>query len=219
MHRARSLLLPFAVAMAFSLHFGTPVQAQAPTLAQAPLPGVTAADHVIGNPQAPVTVIEYGSLVCPQCAQWQMSTWYDFKTRLIDTGQVRFVFREVLTEPVDMAATAAAVARCSSREAYFEVIHTLYRWQSTARNFGPVSEWYDRAIAISGRPHEEMVACVNNPETLAAIQRVMAGGVAAGVVKTPTFFINGAIADDHSLEGLTSSIHAASLRDRTGLPR
>lgn len=183
--------------------------AAAPALAQMGPPRVTAADHVIGNPNAPVTVIEYGSLACPYCAEWQMGSWYDFKARFVDTGQVRFVFREILTEPTDLAATAAAVARCSAPERYFDVIHVLFRWQSTARNFGPVSEWYDRAIAVSGRPEDQVRACVNDPSTLRAIEAVQAGGVAAGVRKTPTFFVNGVIAPDHSPAGLAAAIAAA----------
>lgn len=181
----------------------------APVLAQMGPPRVTAADHVIGDPNAPVTVIEYGSLACPYCAEWQMGAWYDFKARFVDTGQVRFVFREILTEPTDLAATAAAVARCSAPERYFDVIHVLFRWQSTARNFGPVSEWYDRAIAVSGRPEAQVRACVNDPATLRAIEAVQAGGVAAGVRKTPTFFVNGVIAPDHSPAGLAAAIAAA----------
>lgn len=183
--------------------------AAAPALAQAPVPRVTAADHVIGDPNAPVTVIEYGSLACPYCAEWQMGSWYDFKARFVDTGQVRFVFREILTDPSDMAATAAAVARCSAPERYFDVIHVLFRWQSTARNFGPVSEWYDRGIAASGRSPEQVRACVNDPATLRAIEAIQAGGVAAGVRKTPTFFVNGVMAPDHSLNGLSAAIATA----------
>lgn len=181
-----------------------------PAMAQTAPPRVTAADHVIGHPDAPVTVIEYGSMACPYCAEWQMGSWYAFKERFIDTGQVRFVFREVLTDPSDMAATAAAVARCSAPENYFEVIHVLFRWQATARNFGPVSEWYDRAIAVSGRPEAQVRACVADPATLTAIERVMAGGVAAGVRKTPTFFVNGVIAEDTSLDGLAAAIGGAN---------
>ncbi|MGQ2990487.1 MAG: thioredoxin domain-containing protein [Brevundimonas sp.] len=181
----------------------------APALAQMGPPRVTAADHTIGDPNAPVTVIEYGSLACPYCAEWQMGSWYDFKARFVDTGQVRFVFREILTEPTDLAATAAAVARCSAPERYFEVLHVLFRWQSTARNFGPVSEWYDRAIAESGRPEAQVRACVNDPATLRAIEAVQTGGVAAGVRKTPTFFVNGVIAPDHSAAGLAAAIAAA----------
>lgn len=182
----------------------------APALAQAPVPRVTASDHAIGNPGAPVTVIEYGSLACPYCAEWQMGSWYDFKARFVDTGQVRFVFRETLTEPTDLAATAAAVARCSAPERYFDVLHVLFRWQATARNFGPVSEWYDRGIAASGRPEDQVRACVNDPATLSAIHAAMEGGIAAGVQRTPTFFVNGVIAEDHSPAGLAAAIAAAT---------
>jgi len=176
------------------------------------LPRVGSADRVVGDPNAPVTVVEYGSLACPHCAEWQMGSWYAFKERYVDTGRVRFVFRDMLTEPVTEATQAAAIARCAAPEQYFEVLHTFYRWQSTARNFGPVSEWYDRAIAVSGRTREEINACVQDPATLAAIRNSMNGGIAAGVTKTPTFFVNGKIAADGTLETLGAAIDDASGR-------
>ena len=175
-----------------------------------PVPRVTAADHVLGNPDAPVTVVEYGSMVCPHCAEWQIANFYAFKARFIDTGQVRFVFRDMLTEPAEQAATAAAIARCGAPERYFDVLHVLFRWQATARNFGPVSEWYDRGIAASGRPEDQVRACVNDPATLSAIHAAMEGGIAAGVRRTPTFFVNGVIAEDHSTAGLAAAIAAAT---------
>ena len=170
------------------------------------VPRVTEADHVIGDARAPVTVIEYGSLACPFSAAWQMGTYYAFKERFIDTGQVRFVVRDMLTEPADIAARATAVARCARPDRYFEVIHTLYLWQGTARNFGPMSEWYERGIAASGRPVEQMNACIDAPATMAAIQRDHERGVAAGVTNTPTFFINGKMVTDGSIENLTAEI-------------
>jgi protein-disulfide isomerase len=176
------------------------------------LPRIGSADRTIGDPRAPVTVVEYGSLACPHCAEWQMGTWYAFKERYVDTGQVRFVFRDMLTEPVTEATQAAAIARCSAPEQYFEVLHTFYRWQSTARNFGPVSEWYDRAIAVSGRTREDINTCVQDPSTLAAIREAMNGGIAAGVTKTPTFFVDGKVVADGSLETLGAAIDAASGR-------
>jgi protein-disulfide isomerase len=185
----------------------------APLLATAaladPLPRVGPADRVIGDPNAPVTVVEYGSLACPHCAEWQMGTWYAFKERYVDTGRVRFVFRDMLTEPVTEATQAAAISRCAAPGQYFEVLHTFYRWQSTARNFGPVSEWYDRAIAVSGRSREDINACVQDPATLAAIRNAMNGGIAAGVTKTPTFFVNGKVTTDGALETLAAAIDAA----------
>jgi protein-disulfide isomerase len=194
-----------------SLMLAAPLLAGATTAALAdPLPRIGSADPVIGDPNAPVTVVEYGSLSCPHCAEWQMANWYAFKERFVDTGRVRFVFRDMLTEPVTEATQAASIARCAAPGRYFEVLHTLYRWQSTARNFGPVSEWYDRAIAISGRSREDIDACVRDPATLAAIRNSMNGGIAAGVTKTPTFFVNGKITTDGTLETLGAAIDAAS---------
>ena len=196
-----------------SLMLAAPLLAGVTTAANAdPLPRIGSADRVIGDPNAPVTVVEYGSLACPHCAEWQMANWYAFKDRFVDTGRVRFVFRDMLTEPVSEATQAASIARCAAPARYFEVLHTLYRWQSTARNIGPVSEWYERAIAVSGRSRQDIDACVRDPATLAAIRNSMNGGIAAGVTKTPTFFVNGQITTDGSLETLGAAIDAASGR-------
>lgn len=179
-----------------------------------PIPRVTAADHVLGNPGAPVTVVEYGSMVCPHCAEWQIANFYAFKARFIDTGQVRFVFRDMLTEPAEQAATAAAIARCGAPERYFDVVHQLMLWQGTARNFGPISDWYDKAVVAGGRPPEEVRACVADPATREAINAQMSRGVAAGVTKTPTFFVNGVMTADGSMEALTAAIDAAAAPGR-----
>lgn len=154
-------------------------------------PRVTAADYVLGNPNAPVTVIEYGSFACPHCAEWEIGVFSAFKERFIDTGQVRFVFRDLPTQPVVEAIRSAAIARCAAPGRYYDVVHALFLWQGTARNIGPVSEWYDRAIAVSGRSAQEINACAADPAIEAAIWRTAQGGSAAGAAKTPTFFVNG----------------------------
>ena len=138
-----------------------------------------------------MTVIEYGSFACPHCAEWEMGVFPAFKARWIDTGQVRFVFRDLPTEPVQQAVHAAAIARCAAPERYFDVLHVFFLWQGTARNIGPISDWYDRAIAVSGRPRDQVEACAADPATEAAIWRTSQGGVNAGAAKTPTFFVDG----------------------------
>ncbi|CAN5200141.1 DsbA family protein [soil metagenome] len=200
--RARRAFATLTLALAATLLLTAPVVARA----ESAVPRINATDRVLGDANAPVTVIEYGSLACPHCAEWQMGSFYAFKERFVDTGRVRFVFRDMLTEPVAEATQAAAVARCSAPEQYYEVLHTFYRWQSTARNFGPVSEWYDRAIAVSGRTREQIDACVQDPATLAHIRDTMNGGIAAGVAHTPTFFVNGQMTADGSLETLGTAI-------------
>lgn len=152
---------------------------------------LTADDHILGRADAPVTVIEYGSFACPHCAEWEIGVFAGFKARYIDTGQVRFVFRDMPTEPVEEALRSAAIARCAAPGRYYDVAHALFLWQSTARNIGPVSDWYDRAIAVSGRSPEQIAACAADPAVEAAIWRSAEGGAALGATRTPTFFVNG----------------------------
>ena len=214
MRAVRRLIL--SLVLAAPLLAALPLVGAATAAHADPLPRIGSGDRVIGDPRAPVTVVEYGSLACPHCAEWQMSTWYAFKARFVDTGRVRFVFRDMLTEPVSEATQAASIARCAAPDRYFEVLHTLYRWQSTARNFGPVNEWYDRAIAVSGRSRQDIDACVQDPATLAAIRNSMNGGIAAGVTKTPTFFVDGKVVADGSLETLGAAIDAAAPSANSG---
>jgi protein-disulfide isomerase len=72
-------------------------------------------DMVMGSDKAPVTVIEYASMTCPHCAHFQETTFPELKKRYIDTGKVRYIFREF---PLDsLAAAAFVLARCSANSA------------------------------------------------------------------------------------------------------
>src|ERR1044072_911930 len=71
-------------------------------------------DMAMGNDKAPVTVIEYASMTCPHCAHFQETTFPELKKRYIDTGKVRYIFREF---PLDTLASAAfLLARCASTD-------------------------------------------------------------------------------------------------------
>ena len=79
-------------------------------LAQQTLAPVTAADRSIGRADAPVTVVEYASFACHHCADWHEFVYPGFKARFIDTGQVRFVFRNLPTDPQEISLPGAALA-------------------------------------------------------------------------------------------------------------
>ncbi|MBX9616740.1 MAG: DsbA family protein [Caulobacteraceae bacterium] len=182
----------------------TPVGALAETAA-APL-AVTASDRVLGRADAPVTVIEYASFVCSHCADWHTGVLPAFKARFIDTGQVRLVFRDLPTPPVQVAARAAGVARCAAPERFFDVASTLMTGQAALIAGGPVADWYAAAIAQSGRTPAQIDACLADPATIAGLRAGMAGATAAGVQGTPSFFVNGRPVADTSLEGLSAAI-------------
>lgn len=172
----------------------------------AAVPAVTAADRVLGRPDAPVTVIEYASFTCTHCAHWTNDVLPAFKARYIDTGKVRLVFRDLPTQPTQIAATAAAIGRCAAPGKFFDVAHAFMAGQAAAFANGDARDWYMGAVGVSGRTQPQMEACLSDPATGQALRHDVEAAMAAGVSGTPTFFVNGVRAADHSIETLSAAI-------------
>lgn len=184
------------------------VAAPLPAAAQTPgaPPAVTSADRVLGRADAPVTVIEYASFVCSHCAHWHTTVLPSFKARFIDTGQVRLVFRNLPTNPAQVAARAAGIARCAVPARFFDVASSFMTGQQAIIDGAPLATWYANGVAASGRTQAQIDACLADPATLTGIRAEIAGANAAGVQGTPSFFVNGRAVADSSLEGLTAAI-------------
>lgn len=197
----RILGLTIAVTLALAAGVAAPAVAQ--------VADVSARDRVLGRADAPVTVIEYASFSCNHCAAWHNDVYPAFKTRFIDTGQVRYVFRNLPTQPQQMSLSGAALARCAAPSRFFDVASLLMRNQRAVLDGGRLQDWYSPAIAASERTQAQIEACVSNPETQAAINADIEGAVAAGVETTPSFFVNGKPVADRSLTGLEAAIRAA----------
>ena len=148
-------------------------------------------EQALGKPDAPVTIIEYASMTCPHCASFHATTYLELKKRYIDTGQVRFIFREF---PLDsVAATAFMIARCASPDKYFAIIEALFQQQSTWA-VGPPASPLPPLLAIAkqaGLTEETFNACLKDQKVLDGIKWVADRGAALGVQSTPSFFING----------------------------
>ena len=84
-------------------------------------------DMILGWSGSPVTIIEYASMTCGHCGQFAVTTFPELKVRYIDTGKVRYTFREY---PLDyLAAAASMLARSVAEDRYFDVIEALFRQQ------------------------------------------------------------------------------------------
>ena len=199
-----------ALALTAVLTTGAPALAADAAAARLPatpsVPAVTAADRILGRADAPVTVIEYASFTCTHCAHWTNDVLPTFKARYIDTGKVRLVFRDMPTQPVQIAATAAAIGRCAAPDKFFDVAHHFMAGQAAAFASGDARQWYMDAVAVSGRTQPQIETCLADPATGQALQRDIEAAVAAGVEGTPTFFVNGRRTADHSLETLSAAI-------------
>ena len=202
---------PFLLILALAF-LAPAVTMSAPSRAVAtePVAPVTAADRVMGRADAPVTVIEYASFTCHHCSDWHQFVFPLFKQRLIDTGQVRYVFRNLPTGPEQLSMPAAALARCAATDKFFDVASVLMRGQSAVFRGGNREDWYAPAVAVSGRTLAQLEACASTPATGAAINRDIASAEAAGATTTPAFFVNGRRVMDRSLGGLEVAIRAAA---------
>ena len=196
--------LTFAALPVFAAE-ASPTAATA-TTAVAAVPAVTAADRVLGRADAPVTVIEYASFTCSHCAAWTNDVLPDFKTRYIDTGKVKLVFRDLPTQPAQVAATAAAIGRCAAPSKFFDVAHHFMAGQAAAFASGDARDWYMGAIGVSGRTQAQVEACLADPATAQTLQHDIETAVAAGVDGTPAFFVNGKRTADQSIETLSAAI-------------
>ena len=104
----------------------------------------SADDMSLGNPKAKVTVVEYASASCVHCGRWNNEVFPSFKTKYIDTGKVNYVYREFLTQPVQVAAASFLLARCAAKdggkEKYFSVIDSVYHAQEEMFTTGQYRE-------------------------------------------------------------------------------
>lgn len=148
-------------------------------------------DKILGPENAPVTMIEYASATCSHCANFKVNTFPKLKEKYIDTGKVRYIFREFPFDP--LAAGAFMLARCAPEDKYFAVIDLLFQTQrqwAVEKPLGPLLAVAKQA----GYTEESFKACLSNQKVLDGIEAVRSRAADKFKVdSTPTFFINGQV--------------------------
>lgn len=145
-------------------------------------------DRALGKADAPVTVIEYASMTCPHCATFHETTYVELKKRYIDTGKVRFIFREF---PLDtLAAGASMLARCAEPDRFFPMIETLFQRQRQWAVEKPIPPLMTIAKQ-AGFSEQKFNACLSDNKMLDALQAERErASQKFGVNSTPTVFVN-----------------------------
>ena len=169
---------------------------------------VTQVDRVLGRPDAPATVIEYASVTCPHCAAWHAEVFPDFKARFIDTGRVRYVYREILTQPAELSFAGALLARCAPTERYFDVIGALMAGQPALYANRDANAWLSAGARAGGLDGATAADCLRNPAANAALNSRLDATDAAGVRTSPTFFVDGEILAGHTLADFDAALAA-----------
>jgi protein-disulfide isomerase len=184
---ARRVFVAFSLASALALG-PTLASAQDVNVADLLTPGPIG-EKVLGPADAPVSVVEYASMSCPHCAHFDMTTFEDFKLKYIDSGKVRYIFREY---PLNAPALAVAMlARCAPADKFFDVVHTFFRTQDKWLYVNDVKAGILDVGGQFGFTEQSFDACVKNQALFEAIKAVQDRGSAFGVHATPTFFIDG----------------------------
>jgi len=165
-------------------------------MAAGPLP-----DIVVGSANAPNTIVEYASMTCPHCAQFQTEVFPQVKAKYIDTGKARYILREF---PLDnLAAAAFMLARCSGNDRYYPMVDALF---STQESWAvPGVDAKDKLLQIArqaGMSKDEFDKCLTDKELFSKIVQVrQIANDKFQVDSTPTFFINGKrLKGDHQLK-------------------
>ena len=160
-------------------------------LAAAVAKPVSLPDITIGSAKAPVTITEYASMSCSHCAAFGENVFPMLRSKYIDTGKVRFVFREF---PLDIkAASASILARCIAKddsEKYLGAIEILFKQQERL-----IAQTKDTLLFVgklNGMSEQDVTACQMDQaqfDKLTADQKYAYETLK--VDSTPTFFVNG----------------------------
>jgi protein-disulfide isomerase len=152
--------------------------------------GAIGDEMVMGKPTAKVTVIEYASASCPHCARWHEEVFPAFKKKYVDSGQVKFVFREFLTPPIPVAASGFLLARCAGKDRYFDVLGAVFRSQQEWGRTGDVRTPFLRIAQSYGMNEQQFMACLSNEKELQALNdRVQRFQREENIEATPTFVV------------------------------
>src|SRR5262245_1617671 len=148
-------------------------------------------DLVIGQANAPITIVEYASMTCNHCANFHNTVLPTIKEKYIDSGKVKLIFREF---PLDeRAALASMVARCAGDDKTMPLISMLFskqeEWATAKQDFLPKLFKFGQQVGFTRQAFDR---CRQDEKLIKSIIAVRdRGNTAFGVNSTPTFFING----------------------------
>ena len=148
----------------------------------------TPEDHILGNRDAPNTLIDYASFTCPHCANFYIAVLPTLRREWIDTGRLRLIHRHF---PSDLVATRAAqITECVPPDRFYPTADALFRNQvEWLAGNDPLADMV-KVLAAQGVTPESAEACYADNRALDKVVADVQSGQALRVTFTPTLFIN-----------------------------
>lgn len=184
---------------------------------------LAADDMAIGRANAPITLVEYASVMCPHCREWHETVFAPLKANYIDAGKVRYVLRE-MAAPAQAASIVLAgfqLARCNhaTPDQYMARVAILFDEQPNIYASRTMDDVRSRFVTIAmnnGMSEAQLMQCIEDPSGADRLNRISQEATRDfQVTGTPTFVLNGRKLDDpnvHTYEGLSHIIDAELAR-------
>lgn len=154
-------------------------------------------DIPMGSKDAKVVFVEYASVMCPHCADFQANVVPPLVEKYVKTGKVRYVFREYPTAPVELASAGHLLGRCVSSDKREAIINTLMASQReiiTAAQSGGVKQAFLTIAASAGMNEADFDKCMQDSEKLQTLVDIRNYANDVDKVEgTPTIIINGKV--------------------------
>ena len=156
-------------------------------------PGIVITEMVLGSDNAKIDIVEYASYTCSHCATFHTDVYPKLKENYIETGHVRFTYREVYFDKYGL--WASMIARCAGPEKFFGLTDLIYKsqkkWARAGEDKAVVSE-LSKLAKVAGLNDERIENCLEDTEKLRALVEWFKKNSSNDDVKsTPSFLING----------------------------
>jgi len=163
------------------------------TVALAALPAVSSNEYILGDQNAPVTIVEYGDFQCPFCGNFFKDTESVLREKYIKTGKVKFIYRDFVFLG-DESLWSANAARCAGEQNKFWQYHDYLYGNQKGENQNAFSKENLKSFAAAlGLDKEKFNVCLDSEKYNDLIQKETKAGGEAGVQGTPASFINGTL--------------------------
>ncbi len=225
LYKRKSKFLSLVIAAIFALGFGTIGSVQAADQDASGESGFLNRDMIMGDPNAPIEIIEYASTTCPHCATFHQEILPDLKKKYVDTGKVKIVFRNfVFQQPFDIFASS--LNRCVEEDKFFPLLGLYFKRQQSWLKYKEFNELkpYGKYAAlgfakgeaikiakIAGMKESEAYQCLARPDVLEFLMGVNREATAKYEINsTPSIIVNGEKLDAYDFETIEKAIQAQS---------
>ncbi len=155
-----------------------------------PPDSVISSERILGQPKAPIELIEYASLTCPHCAKFHNGPWVKIKKEYVDTGKAKLIYRDFPTD--QLALAASMIARCAPKTRYFGIVKIMFETQDNWRNSQNPRQALANIGRIAGMSLETVNQCINSKVAYESVMRLREeGSKKFNIDSTPTLKVNG----------------------------